>query len=333
MESFGESIPLGSFFVPVNFAHSSFFYAGETDSLFGVSRKDASLNQRVEALCSHPVRASLQLPAPHKIIENKTRIQISSHLTRKKQPLNAPQNIYDDPEFFAGYRKLRETGTGLNDVLEQPALWSLLPSSLQGLTILDLGCGFGTFARKARALGAASVLGVDVSEKMLELAGQLTKDDGIEYRRMGIEELSLDGRNFDLIVSSLALHYIPDYRTALRNIVSVLHPGGNFVFSVEHPICTALPQQQWVRDDKGEPLHWPVDNYRMEGERHTTWFVEGVVKYHRTIESYVNGLIEAGLTIQRLLEPEPLVEALVSIPDLEHQRRRPPFLVIGAKRD
>jgi len=247
--------------------------------------------------------------------------------------LNAPQNIYDDPEFFAGYRKLRETGTGLNDVLEQPALWSLLPSSLRGLTILDLGCGFGGFARKARTLGAASVLGVDVSEKMLELAAQLTNDDGIEYRRMGIEELSLDGRAFDLVVSSLALHYIPDYRAVLGKIVSVLRPGGNFVFSVEHPICTALPQQQWVRDDKGEPLHWPVDNYRMEGERHTNWFVEGVVKYHRTIESYVNGLIEAGLTIQRLLEPEPLVEALVSIPDLEQQRRRPPFLVIGTRRN
>jgi ubiquinone/menaquinone biosynthesis C-methylase UbiE len=44
--------------------------------------------------------------------------------------------------------------TGLNEVLEQPALRSMLPESLEGMRILDLGCGFGDFARKARREGA-----------------------------------------------------------------------------------------------------------------------------------------------------------------------------------
>jgi hypothetical protein len=46
-----------------------------------------------------------------------------------------------------------------------------------------------------------------------------------------------------------------------------------------------------------------VDNYRPEGERRTKWFIDGVVKYHRTIETYVNGLIATGFTLRRLLEP------------------------------
>lgn len=64
--------------------------------------------------------------------------------------MSIPQNIYDDPDFFAGYKQLRTQGTGLNDVLELPALLSLLPTTLKDLRVLYLGCGSGDFARKAR---------------------------------------------------------------------------------------------------------------------------------------------------------------------------------------
>ncbi len=53
-----------------------------------------------------------------------------------------PQNIYDDPVFFAGYSELRRTERGRNAALEQPALERLLPRVLDGLRVLDLGCGF-----------------------------------------------------------------------------------------------------------------------------------------------------------------------------------------------
>jgi SAM-dependent methyltransferase len=244
-----------------------------------------------------------------------------------------PQNVYDDDVFFAGYERLRRTGTGLNDVLEQPALWSMLPASLAGLRVLDLGCGFGDFARKARNAGAGSVVGVDISERMLAGARAQTCDPHIAYRRMAIEELALEVDGFDLVVSSLALHYVADYAGVLARIAAVLSAGGRFVFSVEHPMCTALPQQSWVRDADGKPSHWPVDEYRTEGPRHTRWFIDDVVKYHRTIETYVNGLLAAGFSLRNLREPEPVAtEAAVQIPGLDLARRRPPFLLIAADR-
>lgn len=245
--------------------------------------------------------------------------------------MSQSQNIYDNPEFFSGYKKLRDEGSGLNDNLEQPALWSLLGDSLAGLSILDLGCGFGGFARKARALGADSVLGIDVSENMLAEARNRTRDPHIEYRRASMEDLDLPEHHFDVVVSSLMLHYVKDYEAALRKIASFLRPGGRLVFSVEHPMFTALPQQDWVRDKDGLPLFWPVDNYRSEGERQIHWFIGGVVKYHRTMETYVNGPIAAGFTLRRLLEPEPATDS-PSSPDLDLQRRRPPFLLIAASR-
>jgi SAM-dependent methyltransferase len=245
----------------------------------------------------------------------------------------APQNVYDDRDFFAGYEQLRRTGTGLNDVLEQPALWSMLPASLAGLRVLDLGCGFGDFARRVMRAGARDVVGVDISERMLAGARAQTCDAHIIYRRMAIEELALEPNAFDLVVSSLALHYVADYAGALVRVAAVLTAGGRFVFSVEHPMCTALPQQAWVRDADGRPLHWPVDDYRAEGPRRTRWFIDDVVKYHRTVETYVNGLLAAGFSLRSLREPEPVdMETPVQIPGLDLARRRPPFLLIAADR-
>jgi 2-polyprenyl-3-methyl-5-hydroxy-6-metoxy-1,4-benzoquinol methylase len=242
-----------------------------------------------------------------------------------------PQNIYDEEAFFQGYRRLRETGTGLNDVLEQPALLGMLPKRLDGLRVLDLGCGFGIFARRARELGAASVLGIDVSERMLAEARKSTQDRMITYLQLAIEHVVQRTGPFDLVVSSLALHYVADYAVALRDVAGLLRTGGLIAFSVEHPIMTALPEQRWQCDANGDCSHWPVDNYSEEGPRHTHWFVDGVVKYHRTVASYVSGLLAAGFTLTAMSEPTPSEEALASRADLEDHQRRPPFLVLAGQ--
>ena len=66
-----------------------------------------------------------------------------------------PQNIYDNPEFFAGYDHLRETGAGINEALEQPAIRSLLPD-VRGMRVLDMGCGAGEMCRLLIEKGAKS---------------------------------------------------------------------------------------------------------------------------------------------------------------------------------
>src|SRR5271166_3544140 len=90
------------------------------------------------------------------------------------------QNIYDDDEFFAGYSRLRRSVEGLGGAQEWPALRALLPD-LSGRNVLDLGCGFGWFCRWARQQGAAHVLGIDVSEKMLAHARVATADPAVGY--------------------------------------------------------------------------------------------------------------------------------------------------------
>jgi SAM-dependent methyltransferase len=242
------------------------------------------------------------------------------------------QNIYDDPDFFAGYARLPRSERGLSAVFEWVAFQRLLPASLKNLRVLDLGCGLSYFAREARARGAREVVGVDISERMLGAARQRTSDPGIIYVRAGLEEFAADAASFDLVVSSLALHYIADYPALVKRVATWLAPGGRFVFSVEHPIYTAHGSADWHKDADGTVLHWPVDRYRDEGERRTRWFVDGVVKYHRTIETYVNGLLDAGLRLVRLEEPEADAALLAEKPEWRDERRRPPFLLLAADR-
>src|SRR5919199_4561333 len=98
-----------------------------------------------------------------------------------------PQNIYDDPDFFAGYSQLRRSREGLAGAPEWSALKRMLPP-LEGARVLDLGCGFGAFARWAREMGAERVLGVDLSQNMLERACAETHDPAVTYLQGDIEQ-------------------------------------------------------------------------------------------------------------------------------------------------
>jgi ubiquinone/menaquinone biosynthesis C-methylase UbiE len=117
------------------------------------------------------------------------------------------QNIYDDEDFFREYSRLPRSVAGLDAAPEWPALRALLPD-LDGLTVVDLGCGFGWFCRWVREQGAASVLGIDASENMLARAIAATGDPAMTYTRADMEWLELPPASFDLAYSSLALHYV-----------------------------------------------------------------------------------------------------------------------------
>jgi len=239
-----------------------------------------------------------------------------------------PQNIYDDPDFFEGYRDLREADKGFN-AMEQQAVRALLPD-LRGLSVLDLGCGFGTFAIWACDQGAQHVTGVDVSQKMLDAAAQ---SPCVSYRHASIEDVTFAPGSIDCVVSSLALHYVADYPSVVARVAQWLKPGGYFVFSVEHPIATAHMQMPgWIQDDEGNNLHFPVNNYAEEGPRTQEWFVAGVRKYHRTMATYLNTLVDAGLVIEGVSEPVPSPEAIQERPELAQELGRPPFLVVSSRR-
>ena len=135
------------------------------------------------------------------------------------------KNIYDNEVFFQGYKALRQNDTGLNGALEMPAIQAQLPH-LDGLHVLDIGCGFGDFTRLARSLGAATVTGVDVAARMISEARTLTDDPWIRHHQTAIEDFVPDEASFNLVVSSMALHYVSDYAQVIDRIYRALKPAG-----------------------------------------------------------------------------------------------------------
>jgi SAM-dependent methyltransferase len=240
------------------------------------------------------------------------------------------QNIYDDPAFFDAYGKFRRSVEGLDGAPEWPALRTLLPP-MPGLRVVDLGCGYGWFCRWARQAGAASVLGVDISEKMLERARSDTSDDGIRYARGDLDRLDLPAAEFDLVHSSLAFHYVEDFAKLVAAVRRALAPNGRFVFSIEHPILMAPQQQGWVTLADGRKV-WPLDDYQREGPRVTTWLVDGVVKQHRTLATTLNTLIAHGFTVRHVDEWRPSAAQIAALPALNEELDRPMFLLVAAER-
>lgn len=239
------------------------------------------------------------------------------------------QNIYDNQEFFTMYTSLRETRITYNDFIEQPAIKRLLPS-LEGLRVLDLGCGFGELANHIIDKGAIHVTGVDISEKMLATA---KKHEKIKYVHSSMEDVKFNENEFDLIVSSLAFHYIADYESLIARIVKWIKPNGYLLFSTEHPIVTANKRAEgWVSDSDSNILHWPINHYGEEGLRSQFWGVDGVIKYHRKISTLLNVLVRNGLSVQEVEEPESTVDGLNKMPKLLNERKRPSFIVIKATR-
>lgn len=210
------------------------------------------------------------------------------------------QNIYDNPAFFEGYAQLPRSVQGLDGAPEWPSLKSMLPD-LTGKSVIDLGCGYGWFCRAARELGASDITGVDISEKMLARAAELTADPQIHYQRSDLESLALKDNSLDLVYSSLALHYLPELDTLFANVQRALKPGGSLVFSMEHPIYTCATRRGWLTDDNGERF-WGVNHYQDESQRVSNWLADGVIKYHRTLGTTLNALIKAGLTISEVNE-------------------------------
>lgn len=243
------------------------------------------------------------------------------------------QNIYDDQEFYEKYKAMRNSPEELNQVLEQPAIKSLLPSCRHA-SVLELGCGNGQFCNYLIEQGADKVIGIDISKNMLEDAAQHITDNRITLIESSIEDFAYDREKYDVVVSSLAFHYIYDLNTVIKEISSCLNDNGYLVFSMEHPIitCSHGVHQGWHKNNNGEKLYWPVDTYSYEGIRKSHWFVKGVIRYHRQFSSLLNILIENGFFIERVLEPHAIEQAEKERPFLVEERRRPSFLAMRARK-
>lgn len=236
-------------------------------------------------------------------------------------------SVYDKKEFYDHYMVRRHRNESPNKRIENPALFDLL-GDIGGLSILDLGCGDASLGEELLIRNCSSYLGIDGSKNMCEkAAGKLEGSRG-RVQHCSLEEYEYPPNTFDRVVSQLVLHYIEEIEQVMEKVYHTLKPGGEFVFSVQHPVLTASVESM----RGGKRSNWIVDDYFSSGKRIEPWIGEEVVKYHRTIEDYFLLLQRAGFEIQTLREGTPQRENFETEEEYERRKRIPLFLLFSCKK-
>src|SRR5690606_9274509 len=243
------------------------------------------------------------------------------------QRMTGSDEFYDSLNVHETYLKQRQRPDNPNDAIEGPHFLRLA-GDMHGLDIIDLGCGDGQFGREALERGANSYQGIDASERMAALARYNL--EGLEGRvaHQTIEEWRATPSNADLVTSRLALNYVEDVASVLRQAHDALRPNGRVVLSVEHPIITS----SFASLAHGRRMNWLVDDYFRPGARPHTWMGQEVVKYHHTLEDWLELVKDSGLHLERLCESRPSRENFQSEQEYERRLRIPLFLVIAARK-
>ena len=244
------------------------------------------------------------------------------------------QNIYDKKEFFDGYQNMREQQINANNLIEKPQMQEMLPKDVSGMTILDLGCGAGGLSKMLSDAGAKYVLGTDISKNMINEANKIAVKGKLEFKVMAMEEIDQIHKKFDMVVSSLAFHYVKDFEKLAKDISNLLKPNGLLVFSQEHPmrVCRVYTNEQSKQVDIDGKNYFLISDYQNMGKRVYNWNGTNVEKYHRTMEYIINTLSNSNLNIEHIMPSYATQKAIKLVDKYKYQADLPYYLYIRAKK-
>lgn len=196
-----------------------------------------------------------------------------------------------------------------NELLEMPATLKLL-GNVNRKKILDFGCGTGIYAKLLTKKGAI-VKGFDISKEMLDIAKKVNPT--LDFRigsgyNIPFNEL------FDIVLSSLVVHYLQDWNKMFKQVSKVLKKGGYFIFSTGNPVYEINKK---VKIGKNSYKVLGILNYFKEKEIHSVWKVRDgirnfdmpIVSYHKTYEDIIKTIIRNGFEIVDYKDCFPLKKA------------------------
>lgn len=211
--------------------------------------------------------------------------------------------------------------SGPNAYYERPAMLRLA-GDVAGRRVLELGCAAGALTAQLVERGAV-VTALDREPRLVELARQRTNGRA----RVAVADLEepLDGvasGSIDLVIASLVLHYLSEWRPLLAELRRCLVPGGGLLFSVHHPVTG------WMLSDQ-------TDYHRTE-QVHETWDLGGrevtATLYRRPVSAIFGPLLEMGYVVDAVEEPQPVTDAPLPEGLMTTLRTAPVFLFVRARR-
>jgi 2-polyprenyl-3-methyl-5-hydroxy-6-metoxy-1,4-benzoquinol methylase len=230
------------------------------------------------------------------------------------------ENTYDQfaDDYAHSYLRLDPDAFNYNLDLVIPRLLQVA-GDVDGLTVLDAGCGEGIVSRTLSS-SAKQVVGIDVSPRLIEYARERDITQTITYEVRDLSRpLPEYTDTFDLVVSNLVLNDVPDYRAFITTLSAVLKPLGRIVLSMNNPYSAVLREK--------------VHNY-FDSDAVAQYGFGPVTYFHRTMEEYLHAFHQAGLLLRDLYDVQ-MPEAMVArLPEKNQQfpwfsfYHRFPFILI-----
>jgi ubiquinone/menaquinone biosynthesis C-methylase UbiE len=225
------------------------------------------------------------------------------------------------------------------DALNTPAFLAMLPP-VDGLIGIDIGCGEGANTRQLAGLGAR-MTGIDIAPTFVRHAreAEVAEPMGIAYEHADASALPFANGSFDFATAFMSMMDVPDASAAMKEAARVVRPRGFFQFSILHP-CFVPPYRRNVRDQHGEPIAVHVARYfdGVDGEIETWHFSAATAeergrhapfrmpRFHKTLSQWVELIVDAGFTIEKVGEPRADVELAAAEPHVADTRVAPIFL-------
>ena len=199
--------------------------------------------------------------------------------------------------------------------------------------VLDVGAGEGQLSRMAVDRQASLAVGIDPTRGQLSEA--VRRGGGAAYVRGLAQALPFADRSFDAAVACLVFEHIEAMDTAVAETARMLRDDGRFLLFLNHPLLQT-PDSGWIDDHILDPpeQYWRIGPYLRESvmieEVQRDVFLPFV---HRPLSRYVNALRDAGLAIDRMLEPAPPPGFLAAAPEYPQAESIPRLLVLVCRKE
>jgi ubiquinone/menaquinone biosynthesis C-methylase UbiE len=215
-------------------------------------------------------------------------------------------------EFGEYYHRSRNSASGrlANEYIDMPAVLSLIPEDLGGWHVVDAGCGSGIYATELARRGAR-VVGIDISQKMIEIAERNRPPDlYISYHIGDIAHMKIPDGSTDLVLCTYVLENLEDIDAVFKEFHRIMKPRSSCVISLSHPL-----RAQAAREERAGQEIWILQDYFSGGMRHSD-FGGGMVvpKYKRPLEGYTEAIARAELLMRHVREPRPVPDGRIVDP-------------------
>jgi len=213
------------------------------------------------------------------------------------------------------------------DELNNPATFKLI-GDVKDKLVLDLACGEGYNTRILAAKGA-EVIGIDFSEKFIELAKreEAKMKHGIKYYVQDASDLrEFSTSHFDLVTCFMSLQDIKNYKKAISEVSRVLKNQGRFIFSIPHP-CFETITLNGRRISAGK-RYFGALKYSIQWDMERLEKPFRTASFHRALTDYFDAIFRNKLFVSRLVEPKPTKKGLQKYPALRKVLARPQSIVI-----